>query len=366
MQKTYLGKNKIEVSRIGIGGHYKCMEEGAYENRYGYIDRDLRERCTIVEKAIDMGINYFDTTWRNESDMLARVIKELGTRDKMFINGMVLGAFRGSKGMIMDPEVYFNTWLDDRLRKMPGNRFDSFMINAIEEDYDERITEILIKLLEQRKINGDIGLYGFSTHNHSHARYLADKYPEFEIIMMAYNFRNRNFETAFEGYMGNASIIAMKPLVWAEYGLSFCALNKLPNFEESFGFKPDPEIATKAYRYILKNKNISTLVSSVNSIEELELLALADKGSLTREDESILSKYNELQTLDSSIPLFISGLKHDNLRMIYFSVMRLAQVLGVEYKDIPLNEENSKEKLLKFSETLITVIKERGYGKYLS
>lgn len=74
---------------------------------------------------------------------------------------------------------------------MPGNRFDSFMINAIDESYDKARCEDLLGLLLEHKAAVDIGMIGFSCHNHQLARKIADDFPEFEIIMTAYNYRNR-------------------------------------------------------------------------------------------------------------------------------------------------------------------------------
>jgi predicted aldo/keto reductase-like oxidoreductase len=89
----------------------------------------------------------------------------------------------------MDVCDYVNKWLEQRLESLPQNRFDSFMINAIEERYDEAKCEKLVRLLEKRKQNGDFKIFGFSCHSHNLARKVADTFPEFEIIMTAYNFQ---------------------------------------------------------------------------------------------------------------------------------------------------------------------------------
>jgi predicted aldo/keto reductase-like oxidoreductase len=88
--KYKLIANKYKVSCVGIGGHYAKMEEGSYEERYADVStKELAVRTEIIEKAVDAGINYFDTTFRNEVDMLSKSIKPLNIRDKIFINGMV-------------------------------------------------------------------------------------------------------------------------------------------------------------------------------------------------------------------------------------------------------------------------------------
>lgn len=365
MDTKRLGQSCIEISRVGIGGHYKAMEEGMYEDRYAYVNREIENRIKIIDKAYKAGITYFDTTWRNEIALLAEVIRHLNIRDKVIINGMVLGAFSGSKANAMDVCDYFNKWLDNRLEMIPDHRFDTFMINAIEEQFDYNQCESLIKLLDKRKSAGDFKLFGFSCHKPDFARKIADLYPEFQTIMVPYNFRNRKFEEAFYDYKGNAGIIIMKPLVWAEYGIPFCALNKFERFDEYFNFKPDFDIASRAIRFINNNNLVTSTVNAVNSIEEVEGLINAGSGAYTKYDEDILCKYNNIQTIEKGIPLFISALKWDNLRMNYFAALHMSKALGMDMPKIPLNDEYSKKKIFEYVEEIKDEIKKQGYGKYL-
>src|SRR5512140_806665 len=106
MEYRQLGKSGLKVSRIGIGGHYKAMEEGSYEDRYAYVEREVEARAEIIERAIQAGINYFDTTWRNEVAMLAATLRQPGLRERVVVNGMVLGAFTGSKASGLSLEDY--------------------------------------------------------------------------------------------------------------------------------------------------------------------------------------------------------------------------------------------------------------------
>ncbi len=353
MQTKLLGKSGLMVSRVGIGGHYKAMEEGSYEERYAYVEREVEARLEIVAQAIQMGINYFDTTWRNEVAMLGTILAQLNARNQVVVNGMVLGAFTGSKAAGQTVEEYFNRWLDARLEIMPGHRFDAFMINALEEGYNEAECERLLKLMEQRRSAGDFKVIGFSCHNPMLARQAADRFPAFELIMTPYNFHNRRFETAFEGYTGQAAFVAMKPLVWLEYGIPFCALNALPDFARRFGFDPAADASTRALRFLCANPRITTVICAINSLDELANLAQAGDGDFTSEDQQLLERYQQAAMEDNSIPLYLGGLQHDNLRMNYFGAMHLARVLGVKAPEIPLNEPDSQERIRRYAAGLL-------------
>jgi aryl-alcohol dehydrogenase-like predicted oxidoreductase len=365
MKTNYLGKNQVKVSRVGLGGHYKAMEEGKYEASYAYVDREVAPRVKLVQRALEAGINYFDTTWRNETAMLGIILKQLNARDQAVVNGMVLGAFTGSKAAGQSVEEYFNYWLDVRLPLMPDGHFNVFMINAIEEGYNEPECERLVKVLTGRCAHGDFDVPGFSCHDPFLARQVADRFPEFETIILPYNFHNRRFEEAFAGYTGSASFIAMKSLVWLEYGIPFCAINPLPAFSQNFGFEPVPDASARALRFIHANPLITSVICAVNSQEELENVILAGSGDFSDEDNQLMEQYQRAVSQDKSIPLYLGALKHDNLRMNYFGALHLSRVLGVKMPAIPLNQLDSQTQIQIYAAGLLDLVRATDCQRYI-
>jgi predicted aldo/keto reductase-like oxidoreductase len=280
---------------------------------------------------------------------------------------MVLGAFSGSEATQMDVCDYVNKWLDVRLRSMPDNRFNSFMINAIEERYDEKKCEKLIRLLEKRKRDGDFDVIGFSCHQHELARKIADTFPEFELIMMAYNYSNRWVETFFKDYVGDASFIAMKPLIWAEYGIPFCCVNDLPDPKALLGIDPVDNIATQAISWLASKDFLSSVVAAVNNHDELEQLIRAGSCKFNKEDQSSLEIYKNAISADKYIPFFIAAAygKDDNRRRRLFSVVNLARALKIPNRDIPLNTGDSDKLLNDFKNFLLEEARNQGFGKYI-
>ncbi len=365
MEYRFLGNSKLRVSRVGIGGHYKAMEEGRYEDRYAYVEREVAARAEIFALAIQAGVNYIDTTWRNEVAMVAEILRQLNARDQFVVNGMVLGAFTGSKAAGQSVEDYFNRWLDERLTVIPDHRFDVFMINALEEGYNDAECERLLKVLQTRRAAGDFRVMGFSCHNAKVARTAADRFPEFEVIMLPYNFHNRAFEKAFDGYSGSADFIAMKSLVWLEYGIPFCAINALPNFEQNFHFAAAPDASARAQRFVCADPRIRTVIGAVNSPAELDLLVQAGEGAFGPADQQTLAHYQSAAAQDQSVPLYLGGLRHDNLRMNYFGAMHLSRVLGVQMPDIPLNLPDSPALVRAYAASLMPLVQAQGLGHYL-
>jgi aryl-alcohol dehydrogenase-like predicted oxidoreductase len=365
MNYRFIGKSALRVSCVGLGGHYKAKEEGVYEASYGYVEREIAPRVKLVERALEAGINYFDTTWRNETAVLGAVLKQLGARDRAVVNGMVIGAFTGSKIAGLSAVEYFTRWLDARLPLMPDGHFNIFMVNAVEENYSEAELEQLLQVLLRRQAQGDLDIPGFSCHDVFLARRVAERFPEFEVIMTPYNFHNRRFEEAFDGYSGSANFVAMKAMVWLEYGIPFCAVNPLPAFRQNFGFDPAPDASTRALRFILANPLVTAAICSVNSPEELENVIQAGEGVYSEADSQLLAQYQQADLQDSSIPLYLGALKYDNLRMNYFGCLNLARALGIKMPAIPLNQDDSPELIRACAAELTQAARAAGYQRYL-
>lgn len=366
MLRTRLANGK-EVSVVGIGGHHQQLETGRFEETYGPVrEEEVAQRAKLVERAVKNGVTYFDSTWYSEAAMLARTVQETGVRDQIHINGMVLGAFTGSKGFGMADRDYFSRYLDKRLAVMPGHRFDSFMINAIDERYDEERCAGLLELLAERKGAGDIGMIGFSCHNHTLARQIADRFPAFELIMTAYNFVNRSFEKAFEGYEGSASFVAMKPMIWAQYGIPFCSVNFLPDFETKFGMEKDDAIGVKAVRFARAHPLINVALTAVNSEAELDSLLAAGDGENSPEDLAVLGSYRDAVFSDDHVALFLGGLRMDSLRTNLFSLFNLCDLLGIPKDGLSDPERGqSPETVAEYRRMVLEKLKESRYRKYL-
>lgn len=368
MKYNLLGQH-YPVSCIGIGGHYTSWDSGKYDTRSGYIrEGEVLARRSYIEQALACGINYFDTTFRNEVEMLGKSMPSDCDRSHIFINGMVLGVQRAVKKYGHNICAYYNSSLNERLSLVPGGYFDSVMLAEIEEDPDIAKCDELMAMLQKRYENGDFKAVGFSCHDAVFARLMADRYPFIKTIMVPYNYYNRSADTAFNGYTGSATLIAMKPVVWMAYGVPFCSINNLSNIEELLGRKPSEDVAAHAIAWNTKNPRIASTVVAINSPTEAAQLTKA--ASLTP-DEELLEAYKNAALTDDGIPLVLSAIKNPtkNYRSLYYAIRHCGWKFGIKlpFNDrIPFNElPYGIEDMERMRVEMIEIAKERGYGKYL-
>lgn len=133
MKYTTLGKSKLEVSHVCLGTmHFgsRTSEEDSFK---------------IMDKALDMGINFFDTAnvyggdgGRGRSEeIIGKWMKDRGTRDEIVLATKVYGNMRDSnipneKGGISTYKV--RKHVDDSLQRLQTDRIDLYQVHHIDRD----------------------------------------------------------------------------------------------------------------------------------------------------------------------------------------------------------------------------------------
>lgn len=100
MKYRILGRTKLKVSEIGLRGHEYRRFLSSTLNKREKIDEEKiiatqPMRNEIVRKAVEAGINYFDTTFIEEVKSLGAALKSLKIeRRKIHIAAMIISPFR--------------------------------------------------------------------------------------------------------------------------------------------------------------------------------------------------------------------------------------------------------------------------------
>lgn len=190
MQYTKLGNTDIEVSKLCVG----CMSFGVPSEDFHMWTLNQADSTAIVKKALDLGINFFDTantySHGTSEEFLGRAIRENTTRDKV----------------VLATKVYFNegklskqgilTSVDASLRRLGTDYIDLYIIHRF--DYDtpiEETMETLDSLVKAGKVRalGASAMYGYQFMNMQLA---ADKngWTKFVSMQNHYNLLYREDE----------------------------------------------------------------------------------------------------------------------------------------------------------------------------
>jgi aryl-alcohol dehydrogenase-like predicted oxidoreductase len=298
MRYRILGRTKLKVSEIGLGGHEYRRPLPTTLGRWGELDFEKFAatqpmRNEIVRRAIDLGINYFDTTHMEEAMSLGSALKSIGARENVHIAAMIVFPFRkmeeNSKSKWRDI-----VWdgIENSLKWLQTNYVDVFNLHMPEDNYSWEKLSLIMDIFKEAEEEDKIRWVGASSHDPRFLAELIRKHDCFDVVMVRYNY---HLQEAKEDLFPlckalEIGIVIMKPFCWPYYGIPFTKFGPIKGEEESL-YTP----AQLCLRWILKSPEISTVVTSVNNMMELEenVAALSKEGEI---NEKILDSYLKTAT----------------------------------------------------------------------
>ncbi|MDR2619391.1 MAG: aldo/keto reductase [Treponema sp.] len=265
MQYVNFGKTGAKVSRLGMG----CMRLPNYE-KDGKTLFDEEKGIALIRRAIDLGVNYFDTA-PYYCDKLSEVIlgKALqgGLRDKVWVS---------TKNPIEnDSGDDYEKRLEQSLKNLMTDHIDFYNFWGI--SLDTFINKVLVKngpfeRAQKLKAQGLIKHISFSFHDGDAGENEGGNLREIlkkgegvlESLLCQYNLLDRNKEPgiALAHEMGLGTVI-MGPVGGGRLGAPSKVIQELlPGKVRS--------TAEMALRFVLANPNVNVALSGVSTIEQLE------------------------------------------------------------------------------------------------
>jgi aryl-alcohol dehydrogenase-like predicted oxidoreductase len=252
VRKRTLGRTGLEVSEVGFG----CM---------------ITSDASVITRAADLGINYFDTArvyqGGNNERLVGAALK--GHRDRIVLSTKAKGATA--------EEV--RAELDESLRQLGTDHVDIWYLHA--RSRGEEITDDLREAQEKAREEGKIRFAGVSTHK-GHAEVIpAAIEKKVDVVLMSYNFT-----------MGDS----MEPLLASlhEAGVGVVAMKTQAGgrgAEEKARF--DRLVASggmlAALKWALRTPNVQTTVPSITDMAMLDENIRAMAAPLTPEEQAVLT-----------------------------------------------------------------------------
>jgi aryl-alcohol dehydrogenase-like predicted oxidoreductase len=285
MQYQILGKSTLNISKIGFG----CMS----------LQPDQKDFENIIDAAIDMGINYFDTAdlynkGLNET-LLGKAFK--GKRDKVIIATKAGNQWRADgSGWDWNPRKdYILKCADESLRRLQIDYIDLYQSHGgtVEDNIDETIEAFEI-LLRQGKIR----YYGLSSIRPNVIREYVKK-SNIVSVMTQYSFLDRrpeestlqllhenNIGVVARGSVASGLLIDKPAKPYLNYNE-----NQIADASKAMkSLSSDKRSAAQtAIQYVLKNPAITSAIVGIRTKEQLEeAVGAINSRALDNEEIKIL------------------------------------------------------------------------------
>jgi predicted aldo/keto reductase-like oxidoreductase len=261
-----LGRTGLKVTRVGFG----CM---------------ITSDASVVERAADLGINYFDT---------ARVYMS-GNNERMV--GAALKSRRkdvilSTKALPRDPKAAAAT-LDTSLKELGTDYVDIWYLHSIQRP--DELTDDLVEVQQKAKQAGKIRFAGMTTHtNHKEVIPAVIRLDHWDVMMVTYNFA---LDPSIEGLIKQArdkgmGTVAMKVMAGS-------IRIKGATDDEAQARMKRPGAPYAALKWSLRVPFIDTAIPSIRDMDQLDENIRAMSEPFKAGDDKVLAAH-----LDRIAPLY--------------------------------------------------------------
>jgi aryl-alcohol dehydrogenase-like predicted oxidoreductase len=254
-----LGKTGLKVTTVGMG----CM---------------ITSDGSVVERAADLGITYFDTARGYQSGNNERMVGAALKRKRKDITL--------STKTIAKTKAEALEHIDTSLKELGTDHVDIWYLHNRTAPAD--VTDDLIEAQQIAKKAGKIRFAGVSTHSGQKELipFLA-RNPNIDVILTAYNF---TMEPFMEGIIEEAAkagkgVVAMKVMAGGIRRLQ-------PGDPNIKRLQADGGMVA-ALKWVLRNPHVGTTVPSMTDMEQLDQNLKASANPFSAADQKILSAHLE-------------------------------------------------------------------------
>jgi len=281
MDYVQLGKSNMRISRIAFG----CMSLGD----------DYAGSEKILHKAVELGINFFDT-----ADLYAKGMNEtmVGKALKPWRNNLYIASKVGNQwradgsGWDWNPrKKYILAQVEGSLQRLQTDHLDLYQLHGgtIDDPIDETIEAF--ELLKQQ---GKIRHYGISSIRPNVIREyvkrsnivsvmmqysLLDRRPEETCLQLLYD---NNIGVLARGSLAQGLLVNKPPKAYLNY--SSAEVEKAAAAVQSIS-NDQRNAAHTALRFVLQHPAITSAVAGIRTMQQLEEAVAALGSSLLNEEE---------------------------------------------------------------------------------
>ncbi|MHC5073603.1 MAG: aldo/keto reductase [Planctomycetota bacterium] len=279
MEYRRLGSTDLMISAVSMGGH-----TGDLGN-----DNLDKNRKAVIDRCMEIGINYVDSCCEFEVEYCCRVLK--GRRDKMYL------ALSHCEAEVRKPPYRTSQALLESLNgllKSSGQDYTDIWRITCHQDGSKHTFNTsceMVDALEKAKQQGKARFIGISSHDRRWLSMMVREFPQLDVVLFPYTSMTKNaprdsiFDTLKKHDIGAFGI---KPYARG----SIFKGNSQP---DSPDFEEDNRMARLALRSILTNPDIIP-IPGLSHVEQVDNVALAlkERRELDLTEQAALDKANSV------------------------------------------------------------------------
>ena len=281
-----LGRTGEEVSILGFG----CMRLPTVGGDEGRVNED--EATRLLHRAIELGVNLVDTAYGyhrgNSEPWLGRALMG-GYRNKVYL------ATKLPSWQIQNRKDC-DRYLDDQLRRLKTDCIDFYLLHSLRRDWWRNLENLgALEFLDSALREGKIRYAGFSFHDTFDIfTQIVDAYA-WSFCLVQYNYMDTEVQAGTRGIEYAArrglGVAVMEPLRGGKL------VNNIPGEVEAIWTAAHWSPAEYALRWVWNHDDVSTVLSGMNSLDQLEenaaAASTAQPGNLLPEDLEVIRRVQE-------------------------------------------------------------------------